>query len=164
MALAHYSPEDVVFLLGGVIPLGGFADGTFISIRKANPIFETVVSADGKVSRTQIENPLYTVTLSLSSVAASNELLTAISFADKKTGRAKFPLLVKDTLGTSMFYASLAWIEGTPDMSFGTEVTSRDWVFNCIGVTEVVGGNQGMSPIPTPLEAFGIEALNILTG
>lgn len=164
MALAHYSPEDVVFLLGGVIPIDGFADGTFVSIRKSNPIFETVVSSDGKVSRTQIENPLYTVTLSLSSVAAHNELLTAIAFADKKTGRAKFPLLIKDTLGTSMFYASLAWIEGTPDMSFGTDVTTRDWVFNCIGVTEVVGGNEGISPIPTPLEAFGIEALNFLTG
>ena len=66
MALATYSPEDVVFLLAGVIPLDGFADGTFISVRKSNPIFETVVSADGKVSRTQIKNPLYTVTLSKS--------------------------------------------------------------------------------------------------
>lgn len=162
MALSHYSPEDVVFLLGGVLPLDGFADGTFISIRKSNPIFETVVSADGKVSRTQIENPLYTVTLSLSSVAASNELLTAISFADKKTGRAKVPLLIKDTLGTSLFYASLAWIEGTPDMSFSTDVSTREWVFSCVGVTEVIGGNERTSPIPTPLEAFGIEALNAL--
>lgn len=164
MALAHYSPEDVVFLLGGAIPLDGFADGTFISIRKANPIFETVVSSDGKVSRTQIENPLYTVTLSLASVAASNELLTAISFADKKTGRAKFPLFIKDTMGTSVFYASTAWIEGTPDMSFGTEVTNRDWVFSCIGVSEMVGGNERINPIPTPLEALGIEALNFLIG
>lgn len=164
MALAHYSPEDVVFLLGGAIPLDGFADGTFISIRKSNPIFETVVSADGKVSRTQIENPLYTVTLSLSSVASANELLTAISFADKRTGRAKFPLMVKDNMGTSLFYASLAWIEGTPDMTFGTDVSNRDWVFNCIGVTEVVGGNESINPISGPLAALGSEFLDKLIG
>ena len=164
MALANYSPEDVVFLLAGVIPLDGFADGTFISVRKSNPIFETVVSADGKVSRTQIENPLYTVTLSLSSYSSSNEFLTAISFADKKTGRGKFPLLVKDNMGTSLFYASLAWIEGAPDMTFGTDVSTRDWVFNCIGVTEIVGGNESINPIPGPLAAIGSEFLDKLIG
>jgi hypothetical protein len=164
MVLANYSPEDVVFLLGGVIPLSGFADGTFISIRKANPIFETVVSADGKVSRTQVENPLYTVTLTLSSVASDNEILTAISFADKKTGRGKLPIMVKDNLGTSIFYASLAWIESTPDMSFGTDVSTRDWVFSCIGVTEVVGGNDSVNTIPGPLAALGFEALDNLVG
>lgn len=164
MSLASYSPEDVVFLLGGAIPLDGFADGTFLTISKANPIFETVVSSDGKVCRTQIENPLYTVRLSLSSVSSANEVLTAISYADKKTGRAKFPLLIKDNMGTSLFYASLAWIETTPDMSFGTDVTPRDWSFSCIGVTEVVGGNESLNPIPEPLMALGIEALNSLVG
>lgn len=162
MALSNYSPEDVIFLLGGVIPLEGFADGTFITIRKANPVFETVVSTDGKVSRTQIDNPLYTVTLTLSSVAPSNEVLTAISYADKKTGRGKFPLLIKDNLGTSLFFASLAWIEGTPDMSFGVEVTTRDWSFSCIGVTEIVGGNESTSLISAPLEAFGLNYLDSL--
>lgn len=164
MSLASYSPEQVVFLLGGAIPLDGYADGTFISINKPNPIFETVVSADGKVSRTQIENPLYTVRLSLSSVASANEILTAISFADKKTGRAKFPLMIKDNMGTSLFYASLAWIEGTPDMVFDTNVSTRDWVFNCIGVTEIVGGNENVNPISDPLVALGIEALNQIVG
>ena len=164
MALANYSPEDVVFLLGGAIPIDGFLDGTFISVSKSTPIFETVVSSDARVSRTQVENPLYSVTLSLASTASANEFLSAISFVDRKTGRGKFPLLIKDTMGTSLFYASLAWIENIPDLSFGTDVVSRDWTFSCIGVTEVVGGNEDINPIPTPLEAFGIEAINALLG
>lgn len=164
MALSNYSPEDVVFLLGGAIPLEGFADGTFITIRKPNPIFEAVVSADGKVSRTQIDNPLYTVTLTLSSFAPANEILTAIAFADKKTGRGKFPLLIKDTLGTSLFFAALSWIDVTADMSFGTEITTRDWTFSCIGVTEVVGGNESTNPLSGPLSALGLDSLDALIG
>lgn len=164
MALSNYSPEDVVFLLGGAIALEGFSDGTFISIRKASPTFETVPSTDGLISRTQIDNPLYTVTLTLSSVAASNEILTAVAFADKMTGRGKFPIMIKDNLGTSLFFASLAWIEGKPDMSFSTEVTTRDWTFSCIGVTEVIGGNESTNPIPTPLAALGIAFLDSLVG
>ena len=65
---------------------------------------------------------------------------------------------------TSLFYASLAWIEGTPVMTFGTDVSNRDWVFNCIGVTEVVGGNESINPIPGPLAALGIEYLDQLIG
>ena len=164
MALASYSPEDVVCLIGGVIPISGFVDGTFISIRKASQTYETVVTADGRISRTQVENPLYTVNLTLSSVAQDNEILTALSFLDRKTSRGKVPLLIKDHMGTSMFYASLAWLEGVPEVSYGTDVNSRDWVFSCIGVTEVVGGNTRTDGVPDILSALGSEAITAITG
>jgi hypothetical protein len=164
MAFASYSPEDVVFLLGGIIPITGFAEGGFISISKASPIYETVVSSDGRVSRTQVENPLYTVKLSLSSVAQDNEVLTALSFLDRKTSRGKVPLLIRDHLGTSMFYASLAWLEGIPEVSYGVDVGQRDWVFSCIGVTELIGGNESSSEIPSPLLAIGSEVINRIVG
>ncbi len=164
MGLASYSPEDVVFLIGGIIPITGFADGTFITIHKASQIYETVVTTDGKISRTQVENPLYTVNLSLSSVAQDNEILTALSFLDRKTGRGKVPILVRDHLGTSLFYASVAWIEGIPDVTYGVDVSNRDWVFNCVGVTEIVGGNERSSGVPDVLAALGSEFVNQITG
>ena len=162
MSLAHYSPEEVVFLLGGVVQIDGFADGTFITIRKSTPVYETVVSADGKVSRTQVDNPLYTVTLTLAATASSNELLGTIAFADRKTNKAKMPLLIRDHFGNSLFYASLAWIEGIPDTTYTTEVSSRDWTFSCIGVTNIIGGNEGTNPVPDFLAALGLEGMSAL--
>lgn len=162
MSLAHYLPEDVVFLLGGAIPIDGFVDGTFIAIKKASSIYETVVSADGKVSRTQVENPLYSVTLSLASSSSSNEILTALSFADRKTGKAKLPLLIRDHSGTTLFYASLSWIENIPEVSFSTEVTERVWTFSCVGATQVIGGNSNTVELNDTLLTLGLEGLNAL--
>ena len=162
MSSAHYSPEEVVFLLGGVVQIDGFADGTFITIRKSTPVYETVVSADGQVSRTQVDNPLYTITLTLASTASANEILGAIAFADRKTNKAKMPLLIRDHYGQSLFYASLAWIEGIPETSYATEVTNRDWTFSCIGVTNIIGGNESTNPVPDFLAVLGLEALDAL--
>jgi Protein of unknown function (DUF3277) len=164
MTLATYSPESVVCLLGGVIPVDGFSNNTFITIKKSTPIFETVVSADGVVSRTQIDNPLYSVSISLASTAQTNEVLTALSYIDKKTGRGKLPLLIKDNSGTSLFYATQAWVEGTPDMEFNLDVGVRTWVFSCIGVSEIVGGNQSLFEIPTPLISLGSRLIDELLG
>ena len=96
-SLAHYSPEDVTVLLGGVYPLDGFVDGSFVSIQKDSPNFTTKVTADGSISRTRNASSLYTVTVTLASFANTNKILTALAELDYRAMDARLLLLIKDS-------------------------------------------------------------------
>lgn len=143
--LAHYSPEDVTVLLGGIIELKGFVDGSFIDIRKDTPLFLTKETADGKVVRTHKKSDLYTVSINLTSYSDSNQALTYAALIDKATKMGKFPLIIKDQLGSSLFFALTAWIENMPDSSFAVDIESRQWVIKCADANFNIGGNYEAS-------------------
>lgn len=144
--LASYSPEDVTVSIAG-IQITGFVDGTFISIRREDPAFTTRVSADGMVSRTQSNNEVVSVDLTLMSTSAYNDLLSTIYLADRVSHLAKFPFYIKDTLGSTLLFSGVAWVSNVADVEFSTDVTSRVWEIQCAQATMFVGGNRGESSI-----------------
>ena len=149
--LATYSPEDVSVLIAGFVDIRGFVEGTFINISRDTPLFVTSESSDGQVSRTKRVSKTFTVKITLMGSSASNDLLTKMALADHNTHIVKFPLIIKDTLGSTLFFSTSTWIENTPDVSFSTEVTNREWVLKCSQATINVGGNEDASDLTEDL-------------
>lgn len=143
--LAHYSPEDVIVLIGGFLEVEGFLEGTFISISKDVPFFTTKESSDGVVSRVANKSGLYTVNLTLMSTSESNLILTRTASLDNLTHILKFPLIIKDTLGSTLLFSTTSWVENVPTVDFTTDVSSRSWNIKCAKATMSVGGNEKTS-------------------
>lgn len=143
--LASYSPEDVNINIAGVITVSGLSQDTFVQISKDQQNFITKVSSDGVVSRTHTGGRTYNLSLTLHSASESNKALTYLALADDVSKRAKFPVFVKDTLGSTLLFAPTAWIEQIPDTSFAADITDRAWVIKCANATLNVGGNSEAS-------------------
>lgn len=143
--LSHYSPEDVVVLIGGFLPIEGFLEGTFIGISKDTAFFTTKESSDGVVSRVANKSGLYTVSLTLMSTSESNIILTRTAALDNITHMLKFPLIIKDTLGSTLLFSTTSWVENVPNTDFTLGVSARTWNIKCAKATLNVGGNERAS-------------------
>lgn len=166
-SLAHYSPEDVTVLLGGVYPLDGFVDGSFVSIQKDSPNFTTKVTADGSISRTRNASSLYTVTVTLASFANTNKILTALAELDYRAMDARLPLLIKDSRGSTTFFSPETWVSKPTSVEFGLDITERTWSFTCSKGILIAGGNEGgiLDGVSAELAAvgfLGLDALGVL--
>ena len=160
MATLHtFSPEEVLVLLAGVIPVDGYINGTFISIKKNVQPFVSRTSSDGVVSRLYNNNQNYTVDLTLASYSTSNDILTKLWLADEVTQRAKFPILIKDLSGSTLFAATTCWIDGIPDVTLSNEITSRTWSIFCTQATYNIGGNDDASSLIEDLANAAIGAI-----
>lgn len=159
--LAHYSPEDVTVLLGGVYPVDGFVDGSFISIQKVAPNFTTKVTADGQVCRTRVSSDVYSLGLTLASTASSNKILTTLAALDLAATDSKFPILIKDSNGSTTFFSPSAWISEIPSVEFDVEVSNREWRLTCAGGVLIVGGNEGGIIESVSAEMSGVGFLGL---
>lgn len=139
--LATYSPEDVTILVAGVIPITGLAAGSFLTISKNMQTFTTQRTSDGRVARLRNNDQTYTISLTLHSTAESNDVLTKISLVDQTFLVGKFPLLIKDTKGTSFFFSTTTWIESEPDQEFSDGITTRTWVLRSSQAITNIGSN-----------------------
>lgn len=156
--IATYSPEDIVIILAGVYTVEGMADGEFVSISKDSSQYTTSYTADGRVSRTNVEDPTHTVSLTLASYSDSNLVFTTWAESDKLIHSVTVPIFIKDTMGSSMFYAPMCWIEKTPDTSFDVGVTDRTWTLRTAGGKLVSGGNQSGELLNSSLAQLGFIA------
>lgn len=163
MALGNYDPTQVIILLAGVIPVEYVAEGTFISASRDTNVFTTTISTDGQVYRTKVPDSTYTVEITLSSFSPTNGLLSKLSVADALAPVAvTFPLLIKDTSGSSLFFSTDSWVETTPTMAFGTTDTNRVWKIKCNGAGVYYGDNKNSSE--QEIESILTTALPILKG
>lgn len=165
-SILTYSPKDVIVLIGGFYKVEGYAEDTFITIFKDAKPFDSVRSMDGEQARVYRKDDGYTVELNIAQSSASNNVLSAIYNIDAATQMGKFPLLIKDTRGSTTFFAGTAWIEGIPTVNFSQDLTTRTWV---IGTSEAglnIGGNAdnnlaldvlgiGTALLPV-LQSFGV--------
>ena len=145
--LATYSPEDVIVSIAGFLPIEGLTEGTFISVSKDTPYFTTKESSDGVVSRVAHKSGLYTVQLTLMGTSPSNEVLTRMALLDNKTHIAKFPLIIKDTRGSTLLFSTSSWIESNPTTDYSIAVDNRIWSIKCAKAVLTVGGNTEQSDL-----------------
>lgn len=151
MALSTYSPSDVTVTLAGMHSVTGYIDGTFVKITKDMKPFSKVRAMDGEIARMYFDDAGYKVELTLMQSSASNNILSMIYNVDTLTHMGKFPLFIKDGRGQTSFLAGTAWIEQIPEITFGTELTERTWVFGCSDVVLNIGGNTDTSLIEDTL-------------
>lgn len=162
--LAHYSPEDITVLVAGILPLTGFVSGTFVNIAKDLQPFSSTRTSDGQVARLYNNDATYTITITLHNTAESNEVLTKLWQIDEITQRGKFPLLIKDQLGSSLFFSTTSWIEGIPDTTYGEDITERTWAIRSSQAVINIGGNASASGLLEDLFNTVVSAAPIIGG
>lgn len=140
-----YSPSDVSIKLYGMFDIDGFASDSMITINKATSTFATETGAQGDSARIHRPSTIYKVTLSLAQSSQWNQLLTAIHSLDDVTLVAKFPLLITDGSGDSLFLAGTSWIDSYPDVSYSNGMEVRTWSFTCTEMVYNLAGNEDVS-------------------
>lgn len=151
MSISTYSPSDVTVTLAGMHSVTGYSSGTFIRITKDIRPFSKVRAMDGEIARMYSEDTGYKVELTLAQSSSTNNILTMLYNIDTATHMGKFPLFIKDGRGQTSFLAATAWIEQTPDILFGSELSERTWIFGCSDVALTIGGNGDTSLIEDSL-------------
>ena len=157
--LFSYIPESVNCLIGGIIPVEGFVDGTFISVDKDEMPYSSVRMPDGTVARKKNTSQTYTITITLHNGAETNNLLTKMWQIDELTDRGKFPLLIKDQSGSDLLFSTESWIEGIPSMTKSNAIDSRVWVIKSAYAVINIGGNEEESSLLQDITNIAVSAL-----
>lgn len=161
MAISTYSPKDVVISIAAMHTVTGYADGTFIKIRKEMKPFEKTRAMDGEISRIYSQDDVYTVELSLMQSSPSHDVLSMLYNVDVATRMGKFPIGIRDFKGRTTFAAATAWIEQIPDVTYSNNLEVWTWKFGCSDVFLAIGGAGDSSVIEDSL-LYGTAALPIL--
>lgn len=135
-----YDPKKVIITFGSVM-FSGFASGSFIKLTQNGDSFEKIKGADGGIDRVNKNARDYSVSVTLKRTSQTNDLLSAISIADKAANSGILPLAIKDLNGTSLFFAESAWIKKDPDAEESDSMPNREWAFDTGIATNFIGGS-----------------------
>lgn len=135
-----YDPKKVVLTIGG-IPIGGYADGTFIAFEHDEDAFNKVTGADGITSRSKTNNYAGMMTITLAQTSPSNNVISGFAIADKLTNSGIVPVIAKEVGGTTVVFSANGWVRKQANLEYSKEITDREWVLDLANVDVVIGGN-----------------------
>lgn len=141
MSVRTYDPKQVIVTINAV-PISGFSDGTFLEIDRSEPTWNTVVGADGLVTRGKTNNFTGTVTLTLKQSSPSNDVLSGLMAIDEATNAGVFPILVKDLSGNSIYFGGRCWVTQYANSTFGKDINDRQWTLMMDEADIFVGSNS----------------------
>ncbi len=125
----HYAFEDIVCVLAG-IPIVEYAEGDSLVItRPQKKKYEKSQGSHGSVMRSKMYTNLAEIKVVTMFGSPINELLQALEDLDETTGLGTGEFFVQDPNGTSLCVAPQCWIEEPPDMTFGQQAGSLEWMF-----------------------------------
>ena len=141
MSVKTYDPKLVIITLGG-IPISGYAEGTFVSVKPSSDRFTRKVGADGEVARARSADHTHEITITLQQVSPSNTYLSSVLALDTLANGGVLPLQIIDLSGETLMFWDSAWIKVPPSADFAKESGDRAWVLDTAQiVTEAIGGN-----------------------
>ncbi len=148
--LASYSPEDMTIVIANdkfSHVINGYADGTFVSIAREVPASTLYVGSDLSNARVVRANKASTITLSLHQSSESTDVLSQLLANDEETrdDTWTFSVTVKDNIGRSLFFSPQAFIGNSPDATYSTSIENRDWMIQCVSLSNTQGGNGKLS-------------------
>jgi hypothetical protein len=124
-----YDPKKVIITLGGV-PIGGYADGTFVQVDPNSETWTKKVGADGEVARSLTNDNTHTIQITLMQTSLSNAYLRMVMSVDKFTGLGMLPLTFTD-LNTMEIHSWLqAWVTTDPSVGRAKETTDVQWTLH----------------------------------
>lgn len=142
---AHYSPAEVTLIVAGVDVNTGFADGTFVSLKRNSKTFGSKVGACGDFARVRKLDGSATVMITLLQTSQANARLSALATLDENgtNGAGVGPFLMRDRGGTSLHAGESCWVSDRPEIQYGDEITNRVWEITIARVspTSIDGGN-----------------------
>jgi len=136
MAVKTYDPKECTLILGGVI-IGGYSDGTKLSVEYTNDsyTYKTGLDGDEKV-RSRSNDNSGSITLSLMSTSSSRGFLQEKLDLDKKDNTGTFSLLLKTP--NEQWAAVDAWVQKRPGASIEGEVTAREYLIMCADLSDSI--------------------------
>lgn len=118
------------------------APGDFCSIVKDEDDWSLQIGAHGEGARSASNNNSYTITVTLMQTSPSNVVLSSLAKLDKISAKSALPLMIKDASGGTIAAAASAWIQKVPDVGFGVEAGTREWVFRTDNMEVDLGGGN----------------------
>jgi hypothetical protein len=138
-----YDPKRVTVSVH-VYPISGFADGTFVTV-EAPDDYTRVDGCDGVVTRVRNQIQAGVLRLTLAQSSSSNQVLDLLRAYMAAGVWPQVPVEVADLNGgmiggNSRITCVGSWIKSAPAISFGKELNTREWTFDCTKMTVTVGG------------------------
>ena len=140
MPVRTFSPEETVLTVNGV-PIGGFTDGTGITVRRSSDSFTKKSGMKGVVSRAKTADKSGEIVITLAQTSPSNDVLSALVALDEAQSTGVVPVQVADLSGRSVYATAKAWIRKPAEGSFGKEISDRQWTLDCADLFMFSGGN-----------------------
>lgn len=140
MSVKTVDPKNIILTVGGHI-ISGYADGTFISVERAEDAYAESVGADGEVVRVRSHNRLTALTVTLQQTSESNSVLSTIAQLDERANAGVVPVLLKEIDGDTVIASGKAWIKKFANVEYSKEITNREWTFTLAEGEMFVGGN-----------------------
>ena len=131
----EYGSKDVSVIANGT-PLTGMMDGEFITVTPTVDPAALHVGADGEATKVINADESGTIVVRLKQTSLSNAVLSAL-----RATKATFAVIIKDTRGTSIHSGAKAFISGATTVSYGQEITAREWTFSVAKLVDFIGGN-----------------------
>jgi hypothetical protein len=133
--LKTYNAGEVAIIVG-TRSIDGLAEDTFINATRDEQIFTKQVGAVGEVTRSDTNNKSGSITLTLQQTSDSNDFLTSVAAA-----KSVFPVIITDLSGRTVLRATQSWIQKYPDVEYGRDSGTREWVLDCADLELDVAGN-----------------------
>jgi Protein of unknown function (DUF3277) len=137
-----YDPQKVIFIFNGV-QYTGFAKGSFIVAKRAEPTFKPEVGSSGEESWTKSASRIGTVEVKMMSTSQDNASLAADYQADELDNSGLAPLEIKDLNGNMLCHAAFARITKPADMERAQEQGETPWEFASTNLDIINGGLNG---------------------
>ena len=131
----EYGSKSVSVVVNGV-PITGMMDGEFLTVTPSVEPATLHVGADGEATKIINADESGTIVIRLKQTSLSNAVLSVL-LATKAT----FAIIVKDTRGTSIHAGAKAFISGATVISYGQEITGREWTVSVAKLVNFIGGN-----------------------
>lgn len=122
MALTRYNAKDCSIVVGGVYITGLGED--MVSIEKEEALAENVVGAQGDVVRSEINNPLYNITVTVQVTSPQFNYLLSL-----KDAKEAFSLWVINKPLKLRAGGTQALITELPELSLGAEAEDVEFTF-----------------------------------
>jgi hypothetical protein len=127
--VSTYDPKKVIITLGAV-PIGGYADGTFVQIDPNSETWTKKVGADGEVVRALSNDNTHTIQITLLQTSLSNAYLRTVMNADRLTGLGMLPLSLTDLNTMEEHFWPEAWVTADPSAGHAKETTDKQWTLH----------------------------------
>lgn len=134
-----FDPLKVIVTVDG-IPLTGWADGKFISIKPAAAAFTKKVGASGEVARAKSNDLTQEVVLDFIQTSMSNDILSGFAALDKNNGGGQFALSVIEIGTANVLFATNAWVRQDPDWERSKEIGEVSWTLDTDQAVRFTGG------------------------
>lgn len=140
MSFDTFDPAQLTATINGHL-LGGFMDGTFMTIERKEDSWTPHVGADGEYARVRNRNKSGTIKFTLMQTSSSNDFLSSLLAIDEATGAGTGAAQVRDLLGRTVAAGADCYVLKPASVQYGKDMQGREWTIEVPQLDLFIGGN-----------------------